>query len=74
MHEKAVVGFVNRAARIFGALCLVAAAFSFIGAAMGAGRVASVLLGIGLAIVGVMFLRVKPMTQSDVDRVRSLGK
>ena len=34
----------------------------------------SVLLGIGLAIVGVMFLRVKPMTQSDVDRVRSLGK
>ena len=73
--EKAACNILNISARVFGALCLLAAIMSLLSAAAdGGNRVLFIVLGVGLLVAGVAFLRVKRLTPADIDRFRSIGK
>ncbi len=74
-HEKYTAKFLTGFARLFGVLCLISAiAFLVSAVADASERVFFALLSAGLLVAGVAFLRVKPMTPTDLERVRSLRK
>jgi hypothetical protein len=73
--EKPISKFLTGFARVFGVLCLLVAIVALISAAADSGnRVLFIVLGVGLLIAGVAFLRVKRLTPADIDRFRSIGK
>jgi apolipoprotein N-acyltransferase len=73
--EKLFSKYLTRLARIFGVVCLLVAIVALISAAADIGnRALFIVLGVGLLIAGVAFMRVKPVTPADVGRVRTLIK